>query len=184
MTEKEKQQKGLLYNPFEPTLSSERERAKSLLFEYNHTPPADKEKRTKIIRQFLGSIGQHSVIEPVFQCDYGYNIFAGDNFYTNVGCVILDCAKVTIGHNVLLGPNVNIYTVGHPLAADVRITGLESAKPITIGSNVWIGGNTVILPGVIIGDSTVVGAGSVVTKSIPSNVLAIGNPCNVLKTLQ
>ena len=123
------------------------------------------------------------LIEQPFNCDYGYNIRIGENFYANVGCTILDVAPVTIGDNVMLAPNVNIYTAGHPLDAEIRNSGLEYAYPVNIGNNVWIGGNVTIVPGVTIGANTVIGAGSVVTKDIPANVVAVGNPCRVVRKI-
>ena len=124
------------------------------------------------------------MIEPPFHCDYGYNIHVGEKFYANFDCIILDVGEVRIGKNCLLAPRVCIFTVGHPIDPELRSTGVEAAKPVIIGDNVWIGGNTVINPGVTIGDNVVIGSGSVVTKDIPSNVVAVGNPCKPIKTLK
>nr|WP_312799862.1 sugar O-acetyltransferase [Pseudomonas sp.] len=131
----------------------------------------------------MGKTGEHVLIEALFHCDYGYNIELGENFYSNVNLVILDCAKVSIGRNVFIAPNVGLYTAGHPLDAERRNQGLEYAHPITIGDNVWIGGGVTVLPGVTIGEGAVIGAGSVVTKDIPAHVVAVGNPCRVLRTI-
>lgn len=138
----------------------------------------------QLLKSFLGKTGNNLIIEPPFACDYGYNIEVGENFYANVNLVILDGAKVCIGDNAFIAPNVGIYTAGHPLDAEQRNRGLEYARPVTIGHNVWIGAGVNILPGVTIGDNTVIGAGSVVTKDIPSNVLAVGNPCRVVKEIK
>lgn len=174
---------GAPYLSNDSQLVRERETAAGLLFEIEHIPPTRREARNAIFRQLLGGTGAHFTIESRFHCDYGYNIHLGENFYANVNCTILDCAEVRFGDNVLLAPNVGIYTAGHPLEADPRVAGLEFAYPVTIGNNVWIGGNAIILPNVTIGDNTVIGAGSVVTRSLPANVVAVGNPCRIVRTL-
>lgn len=182
MTEKEKAAKGLIYDANnDPSLLSEQKRAKAILFEYNGLSPFQEERKKEIITDFFGKIGQNFTIYPPFHCDYGYNIEIGDNFFANMNLVILDGAKVSIGNNVFIAPNVGIYTAGHPLNPERRIQGLEYAYPVTIGDNVWIGGHVSIVPGVTIGDNAVIGAGSVVTKDIPANALAVGNPCRVLR---
>ena len=183
MKEKEKMITGLSYNPSDAELLHDRINAKMLCQKYNQINPKEFETRKKYLRKILGRVGEHPFIEPNFFCDYGYNIEIGDNFYSNHNLVILDCAKVKMGNNVWIGPNCGIYTATHPLNSKERSSGIEFAKPINIGNNVWIGGNVCILPGVSIGDSTVIGAGSVVTKDIPSNVLAFGNPCKPIKTI-
>lgn len=183
MTEKEKMISGKPYLAFEKELSNERHHAKVLVHDFNNLHPNEKEKRNNIIKELLGKTGDNFYIEPPFRCDYGYNIEIGDNFYTNYNCVILDCAKVKIGNNVLLAPNVGIYTAGHPIHYEFRNTGYEYAFPITIGDNVWVGANTVINPGVTIGDNCVIGSGSVVTKDIPANSIAVGNPCKVIREI-
>lgn len=157
--------------------------AQRLCHEYNLLDPGEFTKRNEIIKKLFSGIGENFTIEQPFHCDYGYFITIGDNFYANYNLTILDTAKVTIGNNVFLGPSVNLYPATHPLDVERRNKNLEKGVPITIGNNVWIGGNTTILPGVSIGDNTVIGAGSVVTKNIPSNVLAVGNPCKVIKKL-
>lgn len=183
MTEREKMLSGMLYDSLNCTeLADDRLRCRKLCYEYNQLDPLDKEKQDELIRKILGKAKQNCNVHSPFNCDYGCNIEVGENFFSNYNLVILDCAKVTIGDNVLIAPNVGIYTAGHPLDVEQR-SRLEYAYPVTIGSNVWIGGGVSILPGVTIGDNTVIGAGSVVTKDIPSNVLAYGNPCRVIREI-
>lgn len=179
MTEKEKMLTGELYIASDKELVAERLRSKQMVFEINHLPPTETEQRNKIFRKLLGKIGNEFHIEPHFYCDYGYNIEIGENFFSNYNCTILDCAKVKIGDNVMFAPNVSLFTATHPLETQLRVEGWEYALPISIGNNVWIGGNVVINPGVTIGDNAVIGSGSVVTKSIPANSVAFGNPCKV-----
>ncbi len=164
-------------------LIAERDRAKEICFEYNALPPSRADRRQEIMRALLGKTGKAFAIEPPFFCDYGYNIELGENFYANHGLIILDGNKVKFGDNVFIAPHCGIYTAGHPTDAGRRNAGLEYAKPITVGNNVWIGGNVCILPGVTIGDNVVIGAGSVVNKDIPSNVMAAGNPCKPIKKI-
>lgn len=165
MTEKEKCRLGLLYDAnYDPEILADRERAKELLYDYNRLRPFEQIRRTELLKKLLGKTGENLIIEPPFACDYGYNIEVGENFYANVNLVILDGAKVCIGDNAFIAPNVGIYTAGHPLGASDRNKGLEYAYPITIGNNVWIGAGAIILPGVTIGNNVVIGAGSVVTK--------------------
>lgn len=183
MTEKQKMLNEQLYDASDPILCKERDYARRLIFKYNKTYSAQVKKRTKILRKLFGGIQKGTYIDAPFSCDYGYNITSGINFYANFGCVILDVNKVTIGNNVLFGPNVHIYTAGHPVDPVERATLKEFGKAITIGNNVWVGGMTVLCPGVSIGDNTVIGAGSVVTKDIPANVVAAGNPCRIIKKL-
>ena len=184
MNEKEKMLNGELYNPLLDGLAEERLNAKSLCFEYNSTEPANIEKREAIMRKLLGKFGDNFLIEQPFQCDYGYNIEIGENFYANHNLIILDPAKVTFGDNVFLGPNCSFYTPEHPIDAKTRNSGLEYAKPIKIGNNVWFGGGVNVLGGVTIGDNAVIGAGSVVVKDIPANSVAVGNPCRVIRTVE
>jgi len=183
LNEKVKMLKGEIYNATDELLIQEREKTKDLCFEYNHLQPSKIKERKALIKKLFGNTAENFHIEQPFYCDYGYNIEIGENFYTNVNVVILDCAKVTFGDNVFIAPNCGFYTAGHPFDVDQRNKGLEYAYPITIGDNVWIGGGCSILPGVTIGDNTVIGAGSVVTKDIPDNVLAVGNPCKVIREL-
>lgn len=184
MTEREKALAGMLYDAsFDGELMQNRLYAKDLCHEYNLLPPSHMEQRNAVIQKLLGQTTGRFLIEQPFICDYGYNIEIGDEFYANHHCVILDGAKVTFGDHVMVAPNCGFYTAGHPLDAGQRNTGLEYAYPITIGNNVWIGGNVVVLPGVTIGDNTVIGAGSVVNRSIPAGVVAAGNPCRVLRRI-
>lgn len=185
MTEKEKMLNGELYNPNgDMDLSKELFKAKDMCFEYNNLKHSDFENRYRIIKSLFGKTGKQVYIEPYFWCDYGYNISVGENFYMNHNCVILDSAKVEFGDNVFIAPNCSFYTAGHPLDVETRNKGLEFAKPIKIGNNVWIGGSVSVLPGVTIGDNVVIGAGSVVIRDIPSNTVAVGNPCKVIKQLK
>ena len=183
MDEKEKMILGELYYANNEELIKERVKAKDLCYEYNNLKPSQEKERKEILNKLLGNTKENFFIEQPFICDYGYNIEIGENFYANHNLTILDCNKVKFGDNVFIAPNCSFYTAGHPLDVETRNKGLEYAKPIEVGNNVWIGGNVVILPGVKIGDNAVIGAGSVVTKNIPSNVLAVGNPCKVIREI-
>lgn len=184
MTEKEKCAQGLLYNAnYDQELIDERVKCKDLCHEYNQTKNSDTEKRNELIKQIIPHSKQQFLIEQPFWCDYGYNIELGENFYANHNLVILDCAKVSFGDNVFVGPNCSFYTAGHPINVIQRNEGLEYVHPISVGNNVWFGGNVVVLPGVSIGNNSIIGAGSVVTKDIPDNVIAVGNPCKVLRQI-
>lgn len=182
-SEKDKMLSGELYKSFDAELLAERQRAKEIVFRYNSLQPSMIEERNELLKSLFGSVKGNFFIEPPFRCDYGCNIEIGENFYANYNLVILDCAKVTIGDNVLIGPNVGIYTAGHPLHFELRNEEWEFAGPITIEDNVWIGGNVVLNPGVTVGRNSVVGSGSVVTKDIPANVVAAGNPCRVIREI-
>lgn len=183
-TEKEKAAEGLLYNAnYDETLQAEMKVTRGKIFEYNNLSPLQDREREAILSSLLGKMGKNVTVISPFYCDYGYNIEVGDNFFANTNFVVLDGAKVTIGNNVFIAPNVGIYTAGHPLDVEQRNEGLEYAFPITIGDNVWIGGHVCIMPGVTIGNGAVIGAGSVVTKDIPANVLAVGNLCRVLREI-
>lgn len=182
MTEKEKMLTGELYNAnYDENLIKERLKAQNLCKEYNDLKPSEIEKRREMINKIFGKVGKNPIVEQDFWCDYGYNISVGDNFYMNHNCIILDGAKVEFGDNVFIAPNCSFYTAGHPLEIELRNKGLEYAKPIKVGNNVWIGGNVTVLPGVTIGDNVTIGAGSVVTKDVLSNVVAYGNPCKVIR---
>lgn len=183
MTEWEKMISGQLYNAEVPELQAMRRRAAELCHRLESLSPAWEEDRAALLRELLGSVKGTCTINPGFRCDYGSNITVGDHFYANYNCVILDCAPVTFGDNVFIAPNCGFYTAGHPLDAPTRNSGLEFAKPITVGDDVWIGGNVVVLPGVKIGSGSVIGAGSVVTRDIPAGVVAVGNPCRPLHPL-
>lgn len=183
-SEKEKCSRGMLYDANnDEELIAERQVCKDMCYDYNQIRPTDLKKREELLRKLLGKTGEKFLIEQPFYCDYGYNIEIGENFYSNVNCTILDGAKVKFGDNVFVAPNCGFYTAGHPLDVKQRTDGLEYAKPITVGNNVWIGAQCCVLPGVTIGDNSVIGAGSVVTKDIPANSLAYGNPCRVIRTI-
>ena len=182
MTEKEKRDNGELYNPnYDEELIQEMRKAKELCYKYNNINPLNLEERKEFIKKILGKTKENVLIESNFFCDYGYNISVGENFYANHNLVILDGAKVEFGDNVFIGPNCGFYTAGHPIDIKSRNEGIEYAKPIKVGNNVWFGGNVSVMPGVTIGDNVTIGAGSVVTKDIPSNCVAYGNPCKVKK---
>ncbi|MDE5619429.1 MAG: sugar O-acetyltransferase [Ruminococcus sp.] len=183
MTEKEKLQAGELYNGNDRELVTDRTSVKKLCMEYNSATYNDFQKKERLLGRIIAFKGENTWIEPNFFCDYGYNIILGDNFYANHNLVILDCAEVIFGDNVFIGPNCGFYTAGHPLDYKTRNAGLEYAKPIKVGNNVWIGGNVSVMPGVTIGDNVVIGGGSVVTKDIPSGVVAVGNPCKPVKDI-
>lgn len=183
-SEKEKLRQGRLYDANnDMELIAERQACRMACHEYNHLLPSEMERRKDIIVRLFGKTGREFLIEQPFYCDYGYNIEIGENFYANVNCVILDGAKVKFGHNVFVAPNCGFYTAGHPFNVEQRNSGLEYARPITIGNNVWIGAQVCVLPGVTIGDNCVVGAGSVVNRDIPAGSLAVGNPCRVVRKL-
>ncbi len=184
MTEKEKMLAGMIYDAnYDPQLMAERLDCKELCRDYNELRPKNMQARTELLHRLLGEVKGNLLIEQPFVCDYGYNISVGKNFYSNHNLVILDCAKVSFGNNVFIAPNCGFYTAGHPLEASERNKGLEYARPITVGDNVWFGANVSVLPGVTIGDNCVIGAGSVVNKDIPANSLAVGNPCKVIRTI-
>ncbi|WP_349264124.1 sugar O-acetyltransferase [Longimicrobium sp.] len=183
MTEKEKMLAGELYDAADPQLVAERRRARDLLYALNASRDGQRELRMDIVRRLMGAVGEGAWIEPPFFCDYGGNIRLGDRVFFNFNCVVLDVAQVTIGSDVMFGPAVQILTATHPLNHVERRSGLEAAKPITIGSDVWVGGGAILLPGVTIGARSVIGAGSVVTKDVPEGVLAAGNPCRVIRPI-
>ena len=174
---------GLPYDPVDPELAAARAAARDLFRELNRTGEGEVERRAKLIKQLFGEVGADFWLEIPFTCDYGVNISVGDGVFFNFDCVILDPAPVTIGDRVMLGPGVHVYTPTHPLDYRTRAQGVESAHPVHIGSDVWVGGRAVICPGVCIGDRAVIGAGSVVTQDIPSDVFAAGNPCRIIRKL-
>ena len=174
---------GLPYKAWLDGLEEERELCKQKVYEFNLLPPKERSRIPALLKELLGKTGDSLWVEPPFHCDYGWNIEVGENFFANDNLTILDVGKVTIGKNVMIAPNVSIYTAGHPVHPDSRNSGYEYGIPITIGDNVWIGGSVVILPGVTIGNNAVIGAGSVVTKDIPDNAIAAGSPCKVIRTI-
>ena len=185
MTEKEKMLNGKLYMPDnDETLFNERIKCKTLCYQFNNLSPDKLDERKELIKKIIGKTGNKFWIEQPFTCDYGYNIEIGENFYSNHNLTILDCAKVTIGNNVFIAPNVSFYTAEHPIDYETRNKGLEYAKPITVGNNVWIGGNVTILSDVTIGNNVVIGAGSVVTKDVPDSVVVAGNPARVIRKVE
>jgi|SoiMethySBSTD1v2_1073268.scaffolds.fasta_scaffold945229_1 maltose O-acetyltransferase len=180
-SEKEKMLAGELYRASDPELVAERRRCRSLLHAFNAQP--DEEQRLILLRDLIGRIGTDAFIQPPFACDYGSNISIGEHAFINFNCVILDCAQVSIGDRTQIAPGVQLLAADHPRDAETRRDLLELARPISIGSNVWIGGAAIVLPGVSIGEDSIIGAGSVVTRDVPSGVLAFGNPCRVVREL-
>ena len=184
MTEKEKMLAGELYKANDPQLTKERHDARNTLKEFNDSHDDQQKKRARLLHELFAKTGENLLIEPPFFCDYGSNITIGNNVFFNFNCVILDVAEVRIGNNVFCGPNVQMYTATHPLDFQLRREEWESGEKIEIGDDVWIGGGSIICPGVKIGARSVIGAGSVVTKDVPPGVLAFGNPCSVIRELE
>jgi maltose O-acetyltransferase len=182
-TEREKMLAGELYSPADPELKDAHLRARGLCRAFNETAESEVERQAVLLGELLGTLGDQVELRTPLECDYGFNIHLGDKVYINSGAVFLDCNLITIGDYTMLGPGVHIYAADHPRDARTRATGLELAKPVTIGRHVWIGGGAIICPGVTIGDHSTIGAGSVVTKDIPANVVAAGNPCRVIREL-
>lgn len=174
---------GELYMAEGEELGKIRDNMLDKLYQYNHAHYNNHKLRDELIKEILGGYKDKLKITPPVYFDYGKHTFVGKNFYANFDCIFLDVNTITIGDNVMFGPRVGLYTAGHPIDKDIRITGLEYGLPITIGNNVWIGGNVVVMPGVHIGDNTIIGSGSVVTKDIPSDVIAAGNPCKVIRKI-
>lgn len=183
MNHKERMLANLPYKAWCDGLSEEHVENQVRVYKYNKLSPNKLHKRKKMLKDILGSCGEEITIEPPFACDYGKNIMIGDYFFANYNLVILDVGKVTIGNNVMFAPNVSIYTAGHPLHPESRNSGYEYGIDITIGDNVWVGGNVVILPGIHVGNNVVIGAGTVVTKDIPDNYIAVGNPCRLVRKI-
>lgn len=183
MNQKERMIAGLPYKS-SPELNEDLLKGRDFCFRYNNISPIERENRKEMINQFFCKTGEEFSIQSPFYCDFGFNISIGENFFSNYNLVILDVAPVTIGNNVLFGPNVSLYTAGHPIHPISRNSGYEYGIPITIGDNVWLGGNVVVTPGVTIGENSVVAAGSVVVKDIPANVVAAGNPCKVIREIR
>ena len=174
---------GEMYDPLDRQLTDERTKARLLIKALNESPEDEPEERARIIKELIPNAGDGLGLQPPFYCDYGSNIIIGEKVFFNFNCVILDVMQVTIGSRTMFGPNVQIYTATHPINHERRSSGREFAKGITIGEDVWIGGSAIICPGVTIGDRSVIGAGSVVTKNIPSDVIAAGNPCKVIRKI-
>lgn len=183
MTEKEKMLAGKSYFSGGEELTEERQRAKRLTYRFNNLHPDALKEKEAILRELFGTVGENLWLEEPLHCDYGYNVHVGNNFYGNYNLVILDCAEVNIGNNVFIAPNVSIFAAGHPLHHEARDAMQEYAAPVTIGNSVWIGGGVIINPGVTIGSRVVIGSGSVVTKDIPDNCIAAGNPCRVIREI-
>jgi maltose O-acetyltransferase len=181
--EEAKRLAGELYLASAPELVAKRARARQLTSRYNATGPHERAKRRRLLVELFAAVGDHVEIEPPFHCDYGTQILVGADVYANVGCVVLDCARVEIGDRVLLGPGVHLYAATHPVDPALRRSGHELAAPVTIGADVWLGGGVIVCPGVTIGPGATIGAGSVVTRDIPPGVVAGGNPCRILHTL-
>ena len=183
MDHKERMAAGLPYKPWKDGLEELRRENKKRIFRFNHLSPDQTEKIAATLRDILGTAGDGAWVEAPFHCDYGKNIHVGKNFFANYNLTVLDVGQVKIGDNVLMGPNVSIYAVGHPIHPDARRSGYEYGQGVDIGSDVWLGGSVVILGGVTIGAGTVVAAGSVVTRDLPPNVVAAGNPCRVVRPI-
>ena len=184
MTEKEKMLEQMLYDAnYDKELLAERTAAKELCYDFNNLRPSDEAAQQVVLKKLLGKTNGTFTIMAPFWCDYGYNIELGSNFFANHNTVILDGGKVTFGDNVFVGPNCGFYTAGHPLDYERRNKGLEYAYPITVGDNVWIGADVHVMPGVTIGSNVVIGGGSVVVHDIPDNSIAIGNPCEVVRPI-
>ena len=183
MTEQEKCSQGLLYDTAFPGREEAHIACAELCYDYNHTRPSDMEGRERLLRKIFGKLGKNPYVEPMLFCGFGFNIEAGDNFFANNNCVFVDPGKIIFGDDVKIAPQCGFYTALHPLDPQQRRDNLEAAYPITVGNNVWFGGGVKVLPGVTIGDNCVIGAGSVVTKDIPANCLAVGNPCQVVRTV-
>ena len=171
------------YGPGLDELDAERQRGKELVYDYNATRPGELARRTQILTELIGTLGEGAWIEPPLRVMYGSHVHLGTGFYANVGCVLVDDAQIHVGDRVMFGPNVTLSTAGHPVAPELRVGGRQFSLPITIGDDVWLGAGVVVLPGVTIGDGTVVGAGSVVTRSLPTGVVATGVPARVVRPI-
>ncbi len=182
-SEKEKMLAGELYDALDPELAGQRLRARELFHQLNISPPGDEATRRKILTKLFAAGGESVWLEPPFRCDYGSNIYLGDKVYFNFGCVILDVCEVHIGDHVFIAPGVHIYAASHPLEAELRRT-QEFGQPVSIGNDVWIGGAAIICPGVTLGDRSVIGAGSVVTRDVPCDVVVAGNPARVVRQIE
>lgn len=184
LTQRERMLAGKHYFADDPELNAARTRARSLLARFNGSAPEAFAERFQVLSELFDRFGKGSMANPTLRCDYGFNISVGTKTFFNFDCVLLDCHRIEIGDDVQFGPGVHIYTATHPLEAEARRSGAEFALPVTIGSGVWIGGRAIVCPGVKIGENTVVGAGSVVTRDLPAGVLAVGNPCKVVRSIK
>lgn len=182
MNEQQLQAEGYLYK-LDETLFAAHLNAKRITRLLNATLETEVPRRRELVRELFAEAGEGSYVEPPFHCDYGYNVTVGKKFYCNYDCVFLDCGKITLGDHVMLGPKVQIYTANHPTDPEVRRFGHDQGIPVTVGNDVWIGGGSILCPGVTVGDGTVIGAGSVVTHDIPAGVVAAGNPCRVIRPI-
>lgn len=183
MDQRERMASGLPYKAWMDGLPEARLAAKKKLYHFNHLPPEEQAGGMRILKELLGRTGKEFWVEAPFRCDYGYNIQVGENFYANYNLTILDVGRVRIGDNCMIAPNVSIFTAGHPIHPQARNSGYEYGLDITVGDNVWIGGGAILLPGVTVGSNVVIGAGSVVNRDLPDNVIAVGNPCRVLREI-
>lgn len=183
MTELEKCQAGLLYDTTFPGREEDHLRCADLCYDYNHTRPSDTKRREALLRTLFGKVGKNPYVEPTIFCGFGWNIEVGDNFFANNNCVFVDPGKIIFGDNVFIGPSCGFYTANHPIHPELRNRLYEYAYPIHVGNDVWIGGGTVVVPGVTIGSNVVIGAGSVVVHDIPDNCVAVGNPCRPIRPI-
>lgn len=183
MNIKEQMRSGRVYIDTDEGLTKERLSCKQLVYDYNILRPDEEEKQQALIREIFGRVGEHIFIEPPMHLAYGKNVLIGNYFYANFNMTIVDDIEVTIGEHVMFGPNVTLSVTGHPIHPDMREHGRQFSKPIYIGNHVWIGAGAIILPGITIGDNSVIGAGSIVTRDVPANVVAVGNPCRVLREI-
>jgi maltose O-acetyltransferase len=183
-SEKAKMLAGELYRAVGPELATDHRRAQALLCAYNATAVDEADRRAAILRDLLGSLGEDTIVRPPFYCDYGFNIRLGRGVFVNIGCVFLDVVGIDVGDLCQIGPAVQVYAADHPRDPELRRAGLENGRPVRIGTNVWIGGGAIILPGVVVGDDAVFGAGSVVTRDVPAGAIVAGNPARRLKRTQ
>lgn len=184
MTEREKMDAGIIYDPADEAIMTEQSSYLELLYDYNATRPSEGERRQELLKCMLGKVGTGCYIEPPFRANWaGKHVYMGDYVYANFNLTVVDDGNIYIGDRVMFGPNVTIATANHPTLPELRERGLQYNKDIHIGNNVWIGAGAVIVPGITIGDHSVIGAGSIVTKDVPANVVAVGNPCRVLRSI-